>query len=360
MKLSATTIGNGFLFPDFSFMLRKKDYENAIRKYFSVLSERADHPIDEIDTICKAMPIRIMKDGDLLAVFCLKKGFSIRDSLTILSWVVSQFDFLNDIKVRTDVSYVDACNTYGQAQTNTIVLHRVNYMLHECMIEVINVLEKEGRFRFSVKKAYNEADKVWDKYYHDRRRKIEDSAWYTLSDHLRLSDNAISPFREKVYEAIRDGMIGRGIRDVELKGRCAVFFLMGKVAGHSFRHFFEDFERESGVDYSCCFSDDDIYGMVEDFAKVCELLGIGTEKDEHGFLRLSEYDPEKSQRFCWAWDRLIAAIRDDDLMDMTAKNAIEMNPETKKEYEHVLAEQERDRYNDSLLQLGEKYNVKKL
>ena len=155
-------------------------------------------------------------------------------------------------------------------------------------------------------------------------------------------------------------MIRLGMRDVEIKARCQVVLLILKVCGHSFNAFFRDFERESGADYSRCFDYDNLSAMGGHFVAMCNCLGLKTDKDQYGYAVLSDFDPEKSQRFLWAWDDLIKAFRDDDLMDAAAQKAISLNPEVQEEYSHILEEKEREQFNESVGHLSDKFNVKML
>ena len=340
-------------------MLRRKDFEIELAKGIETLRSRKSHTKEEIDEIGRGLSVRIMKNPYMLAQFCHDNKLSLADSLTILSWVATQIPFLNDIDVKRDVSYQDAVTYFEQARVNTIIIHRVNFILHECMVQVYDALERDKRLKFGVKKAVGEAERPWNTYMNDRRQMIEKTAWYTMQDHLRLAYDAVSPYLEKVYESIRDYMISLGYRDVEIKARCAVVFLMAKVCGHTFRHFFEEYENECGIDYLRCFDDDDLRPMVSLFDNLCSVLGIGTEKDKHGFYQLKGFNPEKNQRFLWAWDDLIKALRDDDLMDDAAKKAIDLNPAVQKEYMQILDEENRKQVDAGIEQLSGKYKVTK-
>lgn len=338
-------------------MLNKREYHAELAKYIDVLKERKDHTQDELDVIGRNIPIRVMKDPQTLARYCTEKGLSLTDSFIIIAWVVSQFPYLNDISVVSDITYDESVASYEHARTNTIILHRVNYILHECMLLVYDVIEKDKKMRFGVKKAYGEAEKQWNEYLSSRRKIIERTAYYTMMDHLRLAHDAVSPFFEKVYESIRDYMISLKMRDVELKARIVVVFLMAKVAGHSFKHFFEDFKDGTGVDYTLCFTDLKMDVMVSRFDNMCSALGIKTRNDNHGFLMLDGFVPDKNQRFLWAWNDFIKALRDDDLMDETAQHAINLNPEVQSEYKHILEEENKKNMDEGIERLSEKYKV---
>lgn len=348
-----------FLSPQYFMTLRKRDYERGIRLCGELIG-RADHTEDELNAIGREIPVRVLQDGNLLASYAAKNGLSINDTATVVVWILSQADFLADMKVSSDIPYGDAVKCYEQVRTNAIILHRLNYILHECMTAVYNILERDGRLRFAVKKEYNAAEKIWDGHMSARRKVIEKTAFATMDDHLRLACNAVWPYQEKVYESIRDYMIMAGSPDIELRARCAVVFLMTKVAGHSRAHFFEQAEKDCGVNFSACFKHVDMTEMVGHFINMCSSLGIKTDTDGHGYPRLSDIDIEEKTRFRWAWKDYITILRDDDVMDNAAMAAISQNPAVQKEYEHVLAEAERKQEEENISRLSEKFNVKRL
>lgn len=337
--------------------MNKKEYHAELAKQMAVLKERKDHSKEEINEIGKIIPINVMKDPTELTKYCLCNNLSLTDSFIILIWVVSQFSFLNEIKASNDVQYDKAVKYYQYAQANTIVLHRVNYILHVCMLKVYDTLEKDKRVRFGIKKTIGEAERQWNVYMVNRKEIMEETAFYTLDDYLRLTNDMVSPFLEKVYESIRDYMIQKGLRDVEVKARCSVSLLMAKVCQNSFRHFFYEFQKDSGVDYSECFSGAKMDTMIGFFNNLCALLSIKTERDAMGYLMIKDFNPENSQRFLWAWDDFIKILRDDELMDETAKKAIALNPDIEKEYLHVLNEENEKEVSAELEKLGEKYKV---
>lgn len=338
-------------------MLNKKEYQTELARHMEILKGRKNHTKEELDSMGRDMPVRIMQSPHALLGYCIDKKLGVSDSLIILTWVASQFPFLNDIKVSTDVSYDIAVRYYRQAQTNTIILHRVNYILHEAMVVLYNTLEKDGRLRYGTKKAVSETEKIWDEYLSRRRESVDGVAFGTMLDHLRLANDAVRPFLERVYQSIRDNMISLGWRDVETKAWCEVVFLMAKVSGHSYRQFFDDFRKESGVDYSGCFGGIKMDAMVSRFDNVCSLTGVRTEKDSFGYYTLAGYNPENCQRFRQAWKCFINALRNDDLMDETAQHAISLNPEVQREYQQALEEENSRQVSESIGKLSEKFNV---
>lgn len=320
------------------------------------LKEREDHTQDEIDAIGRAIPVRVLKDPVALSLYARVNTMSLRDALSVIEWVAAQEKLLSGMKVCTDITYGECMGYYELAQTNTIVIHRVNYILRDSMLRVYDTLERDGKMRFGVRKAMRNAEKIWHEHVMLHYRVTERSAWNTLQDHLWMACDAVNPYLEKVYEAIRDYMIGKGMRDVELKSRCAVSLLMGRVAAHSFRKFFQDFEKESGVDYSRCFADDDMQPMVSVFASMCDMAGVKTHVADDGCY-MTDFSPEDSVRYRWAWDAFMAALRDDDLMDESARKAIDLNPAVREEYMHILEEAEQKAMRESVEKLRTKYKV---
>lgn len=328
----------------------KRELEKGVAGVKDILLMYPDRSKEDIEEMSKIIPVKAMKDPANFVFFVKKKKVSLRDAMILMSWIGSVGEFLDDIDVRTDISYDRTVEYFEQARINTIVIHRVNYLLHEAMITVFDLLEKDGRLRFNIKRQANKIEKLWDSYVLERRRVMEQAAWYTLQDHLRLTTDTLSPYIDKVYEVIRDYMIFSDMRDVEAKARCVIALLIGKVARHSFKAFFRDFERESGVDFSRCFASDDMQVMVREFVPICEGMGLGTRMDSYGCYEC-KMDIEGVSRFRSAWGVFIKAFKDDDLMDESARKAISLNPEVQEEYSHILEEEERKNIIDNVGQL---------
>lgn len=337
--------------------MNAKQYKQEAVKIARRLSNNKDMTEDELKEFVRNIPLVTLQNGTTLGEYVVSHNLSLRDMSSVLAYAIKNIIFLNSVKVSSDISFDEVKRYYELAQTNTIVIHRANYFLHEAMIVLYDILEKEKRLRFAAKKAYNETEKAWTDYNGIRKRIIEKTAWYTLQDHLRLSNNAVNPYLEKVYEAVRDHMIRLRMKDIEVKARCVQIFLLGKVCGHSFKAFFRDFEKESGVDFSKCFEDDDMQPMMGHFADLADAIGVKAEKDKYGYWQIEGYDPEKSQRFAWAWEDFMKALRNDDLMDEAAKNAIDLNPAVQEEYRHILEEEERKHVLENVDKLSDRFKV---
>lgn len=62
-------------------------------------------------------------------------------------------------------------------------------------------------------------------------------------------------------------------------------------------------------------------------------MGVRFTKDKDADYALVGIDIDKSVRVEGAWDAVVSIITDPDIMDDAAKKAIEMNPETRKDYQ---------------------------
>ena len=316
---------------------------------------------EELLEIVRAIPLSVLKDNSKMESWYKDNGYNEVELAAILTMVATSMpDFrLISVKPDTELTFGELRDFYERAQVQFIIIHRCNFLLHELMIEVYDLLEKEKRLRFMVKKNSQKAECIWDGYEKPRQKNTPKGAWFTLQDHLRITKDILQPRLDKVYETIRDYMIRLGWRDIEVKARIEVAFLLGKVARHSFRAFFKEFKDASGADFSKCFESSDLQQMVKCFAMMAESLGFKTETDKFGLPDIKGFDCDANVRVKWAWSDFIKDLQDNDLMDESALRAIELNPKTKADYERQLAEDAQKQLDDGLDKLSEKFKVTK-
>lgn len=316
---------------------------------------------EELLEIVRAVPLSVLKDNSKMESWYKDNGYNKVELAAILTMVATSMpDFrLISVKPDTELTFGELRDFYERAQVQFIIIHRCNFLLHELMIEVYDLLEKEKRLRFMVKKNSQKAECIWDGYEKPRQKNTPKGAWFTLQDHLRITKDILQPRLDKVYETIRDYMIRLGWRDIEVKARIEVAFLLGKVARHSFRAFFKEFKDASGADFSKCFESSDLQQMVKYFAMMAESLGIKTEADKFGLPDIKGFDCDANVRVKWAWSDFIKDLQDNDLMDESALRAINLNPKTKADYERQLAEDAQKQLDDGLDKLSEKFKVTK-
>ena len=337
---------------------------HAIASDMQCLSRFEPRTAEEVTELGKAIPFRILKDPTQFVQWARANRVALRDAHALLAWAGQMKEFLSGIDPDGDVTYDEVQKAFDQAQTQSIILHRVNYLLHEQMITVYDLLERDKKLRFLPKKHYRTAEDCWTCYERPRQRMTERTAWYTFKDCLRIAADTLQPRLQRVYEAARDRMIFLGVKDVELRSRIVVAFTVGKVQHLSFKHFFDDFRRDLHCDMRRLFAQDDLLPMTLAFANMVQALGIKTVTDKYGLPSLADFDIDSSVRTGWAWQSFMHDLRDVDLMDETAKQAIDLNPKVQQDYLAVLQQAEKERrqqkQEEMAAQLAEKFKVTKL
>ena len=333
---------------------------HAIATDMQCLQQFPQRTKEEVTELGSNIPFRVLRDPVLFVQWARTNCVAMRDAYALLSWADSMRNFLRDVEPVGDVTYEEVRQAAELAQTHSIILHRVNYLLHEQMLVVYDLLEsqRKNRLRFKVKKHYLRAEEAWDSYEKPRQKVVEVTAWRTLQDHLRLAADALQPRLQKVYEAARDRMIFLRLPDVELRSRIVVALTVGKVQHLSFVHFFDDFKRDMHCDLRRLYEQDDLLPMTRAFADMVQELGINISADSYGMPVLQDFDIDNSVRTGWAWKSFMRDLRDVDLMDETAKHAIELNPKVRQDYYAVLKEEEENNRQKEREQMAEKLSEK--
>lgn len=320
-----------------------------------------DTLIKEWEERVKTIPVTTIKNEDKLAKYVKGNGMTKEDLTILLTIVITTLPDFRRIKVKPDatITFGELLEWYEKAQVQFIIIHRVNYMIHEAMITVYDLLERYKLLKFMAKKESKLAEEEWENYEGPRRKTTQREAWSTLQDHLRIASDLLRPRLEKVYESIRDYMIRLSWRNVELKARIEVALMLAKVGKHSFRAFFKEFEDACGADFSRCFDYADMSAMEKHFSKMSDSIGFKTEKDRHGSFDIIGFDCDANQRVKWAWGDFIKDLRDNDLMDESAVRAIELNPTIAEDYHRELEAEERAKMDAKTEALSEKFKVTK-
>ena len=316
---------------------------------------------EQLLELLKATKVRDFNGMDKIEQFQKDNNLTKFDLAAVLTLLAVYVPDMRKMVFAKDcqITFGELMDYQERARLNFLIIHRVNYITHQSMIDVYDLLEKANKLRFTVKKNYLRAEEAYERYEEPRKKNTEKTAWFTMQDHLRISYDTVHPRIEKLYEAIRDYMIRLGWRDVEMKGRIEVALLMAKAAHHSFATFFKDFYNACKVDFSGVYANDRLTDMTKHFVAMSESLGIKVEKDKYGCFDVAGFDGEKNQRVQWAWDDFISDLRDDDLMDEAAQKAIELNPKAREEYKSALEDEERKQNAKNAEKLSEKFKVTK-
>ncbi len=319
---------------------------------------------EELLEIVRAVPLSVLKDNSKMQSWYKDNGYTKIELAAILTVIATSMPGFkvadlseNRKELWQDMTFGELYDFFERAQVQFVIIHRCNYLLHKLMIEVYNLLYKEKRLKFMVKKNSQKAEDLWERYEKPRYQSKSKDALSTFLAHMRITKEILQPRLDKVYESIRDYMINLGWRDVELKARIESVFLLAKVAHHSFNAFFREFEESCGADFSPMFADSDLHQMVKCFAMMAESLGFKTDTDEFGLPDLKGFDCDANIRVKWAWEDFIKDLQDNDLMDESALRAIELNPKTKEDYERQLEEDAQEEFDDGIKKLSDKFKV---
>ena len=345
-------------------MGRKSDIIKLMKLNADKLLARPQKTCEEVMGLGDRMPVACMYEPEQVYLYIEQSGMNLIQGAAFADWVINKGAFIKKIAVNDKITYSELKESYEKVRAHFVDTNRVNYILYATMLDVSDLLERENRLKFAVRKCWMKAESCWNECFAIHRQGIEKTAWFTMQDHMNLYCVSMQPYLEKVYESVRDYMIRQSLRDVELKARCAVVLQMGKVAGMTFRQLFDEYKNRTGADFSKLFARDDLQAMVVWFTKMCNALGIMTHTDEYGFHMLDEIDINSSQRVKWAWDDFMRMLRDVDVANESARRAIELNPKVKEDYENVLAEEAREReeqkqkeMEEGFLALAEKFKV---
>ena len=238
----------------------------------------------EMKALADVVPVKVLRNDKLLAEYVKEKHLSNMELAQILTYTAIRFPEFRQIDIAPDkdITFGELFDYYERARLNFIIIRRVNFLVHQSMINVYDLLKKEKRMRFGVKKHSKDAEKIWDAYDKALRRQMDNDAWCALQDHFVVMESVLENRIEKVYTTIRDHMIQLGMRDIEVKGRIELALLMVKCARHSFVGFFKDFKDACGADFSKCFEISDMTTMAKSFVRMVQTLGIKVETDKFG------------------------------------------------------------------------------
>lgn len=325
------------------------------------MKQKVKVDVAEMKAMSDVVPVKVLLDNKLMATYATEHKLTPVQVAQIITYTTLRFPEhrILDIDQSSELTFGELFEFYERARLNFIVIRRVNFLVHQSMINVYDLLEKENRLRFAVKKHSKDAEKVWDAYDKALRKQMENDAWCALQDHFVVMESMLESRIEKIYTTIRDHMIQGGVQDIEVKGRIELALLMVKCARHSFVGFFKEFKDACGADFSKCFELADMTLMTKSFIRMVEALGIKVETDKFGLFDIAGMNTSKSPRITWAWDDFIDALRNDELMDEAALKAIGYNPTIEEEYRRVLEEDTKKELEIGIDKLSEKFKVTK-
>ena len=253
--------------------------------------------------------------------------------------------------------------------------HIINYTAFNVLVEFYDWLRAKKILTKCAEGFWRKVQRTFEDYQRGQKSFTEHQTWMLFLDHMWLSYETIRPQVKLLETTIRDYLIQHrkdiieaGQRDdIEILQKAATCFILLTAMQKSYHDYFRDIIQTHGVDFSCEFRYADLSKMIRNAIWMCEQLGVRFGTDKDGDTILLGVNINDSVRVTSTWSKIVDTLGDADLLDKTAEDAINLNPETKKEYEEKLAEakafaaeEDERRLVESLDMLGEKFNLKKV
>lgn len=249
-----------------------------------------------------------------------------------------------------------------------IHLHRLNYMTYMIIRDTYDWMEEKGYFTPNVKRYWKKIEQTFTDYQKAHKAQIDSHAWATIQDHVRLASNTIQPLIEPLEFSIRDyliqkraPMLAEGQKDdITLLIKVQTGILFCAALRNTFKRFFGGCRQKYGCDFSVDFKYADISSIGRNFVWMMEQHGVRFTKDDDGDFILKGIRMDDSLRVEQAWNAIVDIVTDEDLMDKTAMDAINMNPETKADFERNVEKINEQEIQGKIEDLSSKFKVTKL
>lgn len=268
----------------------------------------------------------------------------------------------------TQMKISDFLNLRQNANEEFIHIHRLNYMSYSAIQDIYDWLEDKKRLTPNVKRYWKQIERTFSDYQKIHCSALDKSAWATVQDHMRLATDRIRPLIEPLEFAIRDyliqkraDMLSAGQRDdISMLTKFEVGLMFCAALRNTYKQFFARIIHDYGVDLSYDFRYADIGLICNNYSYMMRQLGVKSEKDADGDYQLVGVRIDRSVRVDGAWNKIVSVVTNPDVMDETALEAIYMNPETKKDYERIIADAEKKELGVALGSLESKFKVGRL
>jgi hypothetical protein len=249
-----------------------------------------------------------------------------------------------------ELKKLDEAEHWGEeVRIQFILIHRLNHYMFDTVLRVFDEMDKRKLCKHMAKRYYGLLSKIWDRYQDRMRSGTDKAVYYMMMDNFRLATDAVRPYIDAVVTATRDYLISLGIRDSLWIAEAEVARLVIFVVTNSYEKYFEDWKKECGIDFSCDFE----YADMHEYAAIYRQYRGGLKLDV-------DIDIMRNNRCRSAWNRMMDAFRDDELMDKVAEHAIHLNPVIEERYHEELEKIEQERKDEMFVGLADKFKVSKL
>lgn len=253
-------------------------------------------------------------------------------------------------------------------QREFIHMHRLNYLAYRTVQDVYDWLDDSHLLTYNVKGYWRKIERAYSDYKKKHLTMTDLSTYRLVDEHVCLAANEVLPFVPQLEVSVRDyliqhrqEMLAVGQKDdVPLLTKVQTGLMFCAALRNTRRNFFSDVITKYGVDVSSDYTYADITSIGRNFVSMVEQLGVRFTTDKDGDYILKGILMENSVRVDSAWNKIVAIVTDDELMDQMVLKAINMNPEAKKDYEATIAKEEEKMMVDAMGDLSTKFKVGKL
>ena len=246
--------------------------------------------------------------------------------------------------------------------------HRLNYATYYVITYIVEWMEDKKMVNFTTKKYWKRVQDCFRRYQLEHKKLVDHSAWMTTLDHMRLVYDSISSNIEPFEFSIRDYLIQKRKQildagqkdDITLLTKTYVALMFCAALRNTRKNFFDAIWQQKGIDLSVDFAYSDIDGVCRNFVWMMQTCGIKFVKDSDGDDVPAGVDIAQSVRVESEWNNIVRILTDAELMDETALKAINMNPETKRDYEAIVAQAEQREMDNAINMLKQQENVSAL
>jgi len=278
---------------------------------------------------------------------------------------IGRYRFGGDGKKMTVKKFFNLRKSVGD---EFIHMHRMNYLTYRTLQDVYDWLDDKNRLTYNVKGYWKKIERTFDKYMKLHMAQTDKVSWDTVQDHVRLASDQVMPFIPQLEVAVRDyliqhrkEMLAEGQKDdIAMLAKLHTGLMFCAALRNTRLNFFRDIVKRYGVDFTPDFTYADITSIGRNFVSMFEQLGVKFSKDKDDDYVLKGVNVENSLRVESAWNRIVAVVTNDELMDEMAIKAINLNPVVKADYEAKVAQAEEKQLEIALGDLGEKYKVSSL
>lgn len=278
---------------------------------------------------------------------------------------IGSYNFTADGMKNTLRNFYDVDTKFGE---EFICIHRSNYISYMVLDLMYNWMAEKKMATLNVNRYWKKIHKMFTDYQAAHRSRIDQSSFMTVIDHERIAFSYVEPRLEPLEVAVRDYLIQHrsGIKesgqkdDITLLTKTYVGLMFCASLRNTQSEFFERFEKAFGIDFTTEYKWANINDIGRNFVWMMEQLGIKFVKDKDGDIVLKGVNVENSCRVQSEWKSIVNIVTDEELMDETALQAINLNPKTKADYERVVAEAEEQMLVQAMGDLSSKFKVSSL